>query len=321
MSNIVSTGVSRSFDNIFVAANQAIDQAPSVAGAIVPDLVPELREGESLPDFALGIQLLSRALVRVSRQLDEGDHRRKHVKNIERQGKEILEKATVKLRDALVDVRQILDRTLSKKQAMAVFEGRSALGKLKPPVIERVSLRLISLLGEPRFGWGELADEGHRITAELAKTRLQATLAEFEEAKLGGLPERNALLSAQGEFDRNLEEMRRRLRRLTRLLRGYFEGAGFEREAAALVLRRRATPKPTEEPPPKSELDPRKVEAEVVPGSALPGVSAVPAPTVPAEAYAPAVPQTRSKRRRARQRAKKAQQGFSPPASAGPAEG
>lgn len=319
MSNIQSAGVSRRFENIMVAARQAIDQAPLVAGAIAPDLVPELEEGEVLPDYVLSQKLISRALVRVSRQLDEADHQRKHVKSVDSHHKKVVDKATGKLRAALVDVRYILDRTLSKEEAKEFFEGRSNLAKLKSPVIERVSARLISLLTDPKIGWQEVADEGYRSTAEATRVRLQKALTEFEQAKEVRLPERNALLSAQGHFERELEEKRRRLRRLLRHLRGLYEGAGFEREAAGLVLRRRASPKPSEEQPPKAGGSSPKVLAEVVPGSPVSGVPALPAPAAPAVATAADL---RRKRRRARRRSKKAQQGFSPSSPAGaPAEG
>jgi hypothetical protein len=313
MANIVSAGNSRRFDSIFVAADQAIHQSPRVAAAIIPDMVSELQEGEVLPDLALALQLLSRGLKKVSHQLDEGDHRRKHLKSLDRQRKEALEQATVKLRSALVDVRHILDRTLSEKQAKAVFEGRSALGKLRTPVIERVSTRLLNLLADPKFGWGELADEGYRATAEADRVRLQNALTEFEAARLGGLPERHDLLTAQGEFERDLEEKQKRLKRLSRLLRGVFDGAGFEREAAALVLRRKASPKPPEEEPPKADGT-GKVPAAVVSAAEPSGVSA---PAVPFE---PAVPPARRKRRRSRRGSKKARKGPEPTAPASPTE-
>jgi hypothetical protein len=309
MSNIVSAGNSRRFDNIFVAADQAIHQAPLVAEAIVPDMVPELEAGEVLPDLALVLKLLSRGLKKVSRQLDDGDNRRKHIKNVERQQKEVLEQATDKLRVALADVRYALDRTLSEKQAKAVFEGRSALGKLRTPVIERVSTRLLNLLADPKFGWEELEDQGYRATAAAARVRLQNALAEFEEARLGGLPERHDLLTAQGEFERDLEEKQKRLKRLSRLLRGVFEGVGFEREAAALVLRRRASPKQPEMEPPKADDGAGKVLAAVVSTAALPGVPALPAPAVP---LAAAVPPVRRKRHRSRRRSNKARKGLAP---------
>jgi hypothetical protein len=322
MSNIQSAGVSRRFESLLLAARQAVDQAPLVAGAIAPDLIPELEEGEVLPDYILSQKLISRALVRVSRQLDEADHQRKHVKNIDRHQKKVFEKAAGKLRAALVDVRYVLDRNLDKDEAKQAFEGRSNLARLKTPVIERVSTRLISLLGDPKAGWGEVEDEGHRNTAEAARIRLQNALNQFEQAKEGHLPERNALLSAQGHFERELEEKQKRLRRLLRHLRGLYEGAGFEREAAALVLRRRASPKPSEEQPPKADAGAPKVPAAVVPGSPVAVVPAQPAPAEPAEPAVSTAAELKRKRRRARRRSKKAQQGVAPtvPASA-PAEG
>lgn len=320
MSNIVSFGVSQRFENLIEAAQLAIDHAPLVGAAIATDLLPDLEEGETLPDFAHAQRVLSRALVKVSRQLDEGDNRRKHIKSVESHRKELLQKAIEKLRSALVDVRYALDRTLSKKAAKAYFEGRSNLSRLNPPVIQRISSRMLILLEDPKLGWQEIQDQGHRATAEAARIRLQNALAEFDEAKGDRLPERSALVTAQGQFERDLEEKQKRLRRLLRLVRGLYEGAGFEREAAALVLRRRAAPQPPEEPP-KADLDPRKVLADFVPWSALPGVSTLPAPAAPPEPAVVTSADGRRKRRRSRRRSKKAQESFSPAAPADPAEG
>lgn len=321
MSNIVSLEVSRRFENLIEAAQLAVDHAPLVGAAIVADLTPDLEEGETLPDFAHAQKVVSRALVTVSRQLDEADNRRKHFKTVEKYRKELLQKAIVKLRAALVDVRSVLDQTMSKKGAKEYFEGRGNLSRLNPPVIQRISARMILVLQDPKLGWAELEDAGYRASAEAAKVRLQNALAEFDEAKGGSLPEKSALVTAQGQFERELEEKRRRLRRLLRLVRGFYEGAGFEKEAAALVLRKRASPKPPEEGP-KAALDPRKVLAEIVPWSALPGVSALPTPAAPAYAEAGDAAEVPARRKRHRRRSKKAQQSFSSSAPAnGPAEG
>jgi hypothetical protein len=314
MSMIVSAEVSRRFENVREAAGQALSHSPPVAEEIAEDLQPFLEEGEVMPDFVLFQTLISRALAQVSRELDDADHQRKHFKNIDNFHKEALDKAAVKLRRALADVRYILDRTLSKKQATAVFESRNNLTRLKSPVIERVGARLLSLLSDPKLGWDQVEDEGYRATAEAAKVRLQRVLADFEQAKTERLPERDKLVLAKGQFDRDLEEKKVRLQRRLRILRGLYEGAGFLREAAALALRRRAAPKPPEEPPKAAEGPRQQLEAEL-PGSSVAGVPSLSAEAVPAEAE-PAAAEPRRGRHASRRGAQTAQQGVSPEGAA-----
>lgn len=311
MSMIVSAEVSRRFENVREAAGQALSHSPPVAEEIAEDLQPFLEEGEVMPDFVLFQTLISRALAQVSRELDDADHQRKHFKNIDSFHKEALDKAAVRLRSALADVRYILDRTLSKKQATAFFEGRSNLTRLGTPVIERVSARLLSLLSDPKLGWDQLEDEGYRATAEASRVRLEKVLADFEQAKAERLPERDKLVLAKGKFDRDLEEKKVRLQRRLRILRGLYEGAGFMREAAALVLKRRAAPKPPAEEPPKAAEGPREKLAAELPWPAVAGVSPLPEEAVPAEAE-PAAAEPRRKRHPSRRDSQTAQQGVSP---------
>lgn len=250
MSNITSNTVSRRFQHLVEASGQAINLAPAVAEIIAERLRAVLREGETLPDIAFLQTLIGRSLDLLNEQLEAGDQLRKHNKNIARHRREVLEKASTKMRSALVDVRFILDRTLSKREAKAVFEGRGNLTRLKSPVLERVSERLVRLLEDPKFGWDGLADSGHRATAEASRLRLEAALTEFEQAQVDTQPERDALLLAQGSFEREYEQKGTWLRDLVRLLRGVYLGVGFEREAAALILRRRKSASATEEPQP-----------------------------------------------------------------------
>ena len=53
MSNIVSVGVSRRFQNLFESAAQALNLAADVAAEIIEDLRSELQEGEVMPDLEL----------------------------------------------------------------------------------------------------------------------------------------------------------------------------------------------------------------------------------------------------------------------------
>lgn len=319
MSNIVSVGVSRRFQNLFEAAAQALNLAADVAAEIIEDLRSELQEGEVMPDLELLQKLIGRKVARVNNELEEGDNLRKHLKNIDRHRREVKHEVSQKLRQALVDVRYVLDRTRTKKEANAFFEGRSNLTRLKSPVLERVAARLVLLLNDPKLGWDKLADAGHRANVDASRLRLDAALAEFEQAENESLPEKDALVLALGKFERELEEKTVRLRRRLRLLAGCYQGAGFEREAAALVLRPRTPAKPSEEQPPAPGT---------APGSAPVVVPSLPAATsanlpMPA-AQAAATPEVRRKRRRSRRRSQTPQSGLSPEtrsASTGEAEG
>lgn len=287
MSNITSAGVSRRFQSLFEASGQAINQAPAVAAILTEILSPALEDGETLPGVEQLQRIIGRRIASLNAELEEADHQRKHFKSLDRHRREVIERATAKLRSALVDVRYILDRTLTKTEAKAFFEGRSNLTRLKSPVIERVSARLVSLLADPKFGWDQLSDAGYRATAEASRLRLQAALTEFEQTQEENLSERDALLLAQGGFDRDYEEKGVRLRGLVRLLRGLYLSVNFEREAAALVWRRRKTAQDEEEAP---GPDPAPGGGGPVPSARAAGVPAIPVPAriLPRKgAYAP----------------------------------
>lgn len=278
MSNITSAGVSRRFQSLFEASGQAINQAPAVAVILTEILSPALDDGEILPNLELLQRVIGRRIASLNAELEEADHQRKHFKSLDRHRREVLERSTAKLRNALVDVRYILDRTLTKTEAKAFFEGRSNLTRLKSPVIERVSARLVSLLADPKFGWDQLSDAGYRATAEASRLRLQVALTEFEQTQEENLSQRDALLLAQGGFDRDYEEQGARLRGLVRLLRGLYLAVNFEREAAALVWRRRKTSQGDEEAP---GPDPGEDGGSVPPGKAAAGVAVAPAIPAP----------------------------------------
>lgn len=270
MANIVSAGVSLRFQSLADAAGRALNLASAVAEILTQRLSRVLREGETMPDIAFLQVLIARSLALYNQELEESDQQRKHLKGIEVHRRVVMEAASEKLRSALVDVRYSLDRTLTKKEAKAVFEGRSNLTRLKSPVLERVSERLILLLEEPSFGWSDLADSGHRITVETNKARLQAALAEFHQAQEETAPKRDALLTAQGSFERDYQQKGIVLRSFIRLMRGIYLGIEFEREAAALVLRRRKTSSPDEEEPAPPEPVPPK--AAVLPAPLAPAM-------------------------------------------------
>ncbi len=103
---------------------------------------------------------------------------------------------------------------------MAVFEGRSNLSRLRSPVLERVSERMVSLLADPKLGWDRIADAGHRANVEFNRQRLQNALTAFEAAENESLPEKDALLLSLGNFDRDYKEKGIRLRRRLRCLEG-----------------------------------------------------------------------------------------------------
>lgn len=243
MSNSVSAGISRRFEHLIEASTHASFMAERVAEVLVEDLRPVLREGEVMPDVALLQELISRRLALANDELEQADHLRKHQRNVESHHREVLETARVKLRNVLVDVRYVLDRTLSKKLAMASFEGRSKLSRLRSPVLERVGDRMFNLLGDPKLGWDQIEDAGRRAYVETVRERLRLALAELEAAKTERLTERSTLVNSLGHFDRELEEKGALLRRRLRWLRGFYEGAGFHREAAVLTFRRRPSRK------------------------------------------------------------------------------
>jgi len=234
-------------------SNRALDLAPSVAIVLEEMLRPYLEEGETLPDIAFLQKLLGRRIQSDNQELISGDHDRRHRKNVEQQRLMQLRESAAKLKGALVEVRFFLDRTLEKKVANSVFEGRSDLSKLKSPVLERVSERLASLLEDPKMGWDQLADAGHRTNLQINRERLAATLAEYLRLAAEVRAERGALVHSKGNFDRDLSEKGRWLRRSTKWLAGFFLGAGFDREAADLARRRRATPRPQEEMKPETD--------------------------------------------------------------------
>lgn len=239
MSNVVSTGISRRFEHLVEAAAHASLMAPKIAEVLVEDLRPVLREGETMPDVALLQELISRRLALSNEELEQADHLRKHQKSVESHYRELLESARKKVRKVLVDVRYIFDRTFSKEMAMASFEGRSELSRLRSPVLERVGERMLNLLGDPKLGWDEVEDAGLTAFVESVKERLQAALAELNGSKVERLTERDALVHSLGHFDREMEEKGVLLRRRLRWLRGFYEGAGFHREARLFTFRRR----------------------------------------------------------------------------------
>ncbi len=253
MSIIRSSTVSRQFAQLGEVSNRALDLAPSVAIVLEEMLRPYLEEGETLPDIAFLQKLLGRRIQSDNQELISSDHDRRHRKNVEQQRLMQLRESAAKLKGALVEVRFFLDRTLEKKVANSVFEGRSDLSKLKSPVLERVSERLASLLEDPKMGWDQLADAGHRTNLQINRERLAATLAEYLRLAAEVRAERGALVHSKGNFDRDLSEKGRWLRRSTKWLAGFFLGAGFDREAADLARRRRATPRPQEEMKPETD--------------------------------------------------------------------
>lgn len=318
MSNIVSVGVSRRFQNLFEAAAQALNLAGEVAAEIIEDLRGELLEGEVMPDLELLQKLIGRKVARSNNELEEGDNLRKHLKNIDRHRREVKHEVSQKLRQALVDVRYVLDRTRTKKEANAFFEGRSNLTRLTSPVLERVAARLVTLLNDSKLGWDKLADAGHRANVDASRLRLEAALADFDRAENESLPEKDALVLALGKFERELEEKTVRLRRRLRLLGGCYQGAGFEREAAALVMRPRRSAKPSEEQPPAPGTAPGS--APVVPSLPAATSANLPMPAAPVAA----TPEVRRKRRRSRRGSQTPQPGLSSAtrsAAAGEAEG
>jgi hypothetical protein len=243
MSNIVSAGISRRFEHVVQACSQAAHMAERVAEALVEDLRPVLREGETMPDVALLQELIARRLALANEELEQADHLRKHQRHVDRHYRERLEAARVNLRQVLVDVRYVLDRTLSKELAMSSFEGRSQLSRLRSPVLERVGQRLFALLEDPKMGWEEVEDAGRRAYVETVRQRLRQALDELEAVNLDRLAERHTLVHSLGHFDREMEAKGVLLRRRLRWLRGFYEGAGFHREAAALTFRRRGSRK------------------------------------------------------------------------------
>jgi len=248
MANISSAGVSQRFESFADAAKRALGLAPVVGQALAERLSLVLQEGETVPDLAFAQVLIARSLALHNQNLEISDKQRKHLKSIEVHRRVVMEAASMKLRDALIDVRYSLDRTLTRKEAMALFEGRSNLTRLKSPVLERVSDRLVTLLEEPSLGWANLEDEGHRTTAELNKARLRTALAEFHQAQQETAPNREALLNVQDSYERDYQKKSLLLRSFIRLIRGIYLGIEFESEAAALVLRRRKTSSGEEEP-------------------------------------------------------------------------
>jgi hypothetical protein len=243
MSNIVSAGISRRFEHVAQACSQAAHMAERVAEALVEDLRPVLREGETMPDLALLQELIARRLALANEELEQADHLRKHQRNVDHHYRVRLEAARQKLRSVLVDVRYVFDRTLSKELAMSSFEGRSKLSRLRSPVLERVGERMFGLLGDPKLGWDEIDDAGRRAFVESVRQRLRLALDELEAAKVERLTERNTLVHSLGNFDREMEAKGVLLRRRLRWLRGFYEGAGFHREAKVLTFRRRGSRK------------------------------------------------------------------------------
>lgn len=250
MSTIQSSTVSKQFESQQEAASRAIDLAPSVAAVLAEKTRPYLEEGEVLPDLTLQLKLIGRWLRASSEFLGNSDHNRRHLRNIEKQRRQTAREKAGELRDTLVEVRFLLDRTLDKKVSSSVFEGRSDLSKLRSPVLERVSARLLSLLEDPKMGWDQLADVGRRAAVQYNRERLQSRLAGYLGIGEAMRAERSALVLSKGNFDRDLQDTGLWLRRSKKWLAGFFHGAGFEREAADLALRRRAAPKPQEGGPP-----------------------------------------------------------------------
>ncbi len=239
MSNIQSRAVSRQFAQLEEVSSRALDLASEVAAVLTNSLRPYLQEGETLPDIALLQELLGRRIRGGSQELISSDHDRRHRRNVERQRLMQLRESEAKLKAALFEVRFFLDRTLDKKVANSVFEGRGDLSKLRSPVLERVSERLLSLFEDPKMGWDTLADAGHRTSLQVNRERLAAKLAEYLAQAEAVRAERGALVHSKGNFDRDLSEKGQELRRSSNWLAGFFKAAGFDREAAALVLRRR----------------------------------------------------------------------------------
>ena len=243
MSTIQSTLVSRQFSHLEDAASRATELATPVADVLKELLSPHLREGELLPDIAFLQVLIGRFLQSTNEQLIGIDHERKHRQNVDRQRLQVRNETANKLRNALAEVRFFLDRTLERKVANSVFEGRSDLSKLKSPVLERVSERILALINDPKMAWDALPDSGHRILLQVNRDRLSTVLNEYLAVAGEIRTERSSLLLSKGAFDRDMNEKGLWLRRGIKWLAGFFRGAGFDREAEALVLRRRATPK------------------------------------------------------------------------------
>ena len=166
MSNITSAGVSRRFEGHFAISGQALTRAQPVAERLVQRLARALQEGETMPDIAFVQTLVARTIGILNAELEDSDNQRKHFRSVDRHRRDVMTKAGNKLRFALADVRYILDRTLSKETARAVFEGRSNLTRLVSPVLERVSGRLVTLLADPKFDWEALPDAGYRTTLD-----------------------------------------------------------------------------------------------------------------------------------------------------------
>jgi hypothetical protein len=243
MSSITSAGISRRFEHLIEASKHASFMKERVAEALVEDLRPVLREGETMPDVALLQELIARRLALANEELEQADHLRKHQRNIDHHYRGKLEAVRQKLRSVLVDVRYVFDRTLSRELAMSSFEGRSKLSRLRSPVLERVGERMFGLLGDPKLGWEEVEDAGRRAFVESVRQRLRLALDELEAAKVERLTERNTLVHSLGNFDREMEAKGALLRRRLRWLRGFYEGAGFHREAKVFTFRRRGSRK------------------------------------------------------------------------------
>ena len=240
-------------------ASRAFDWAAVISDLVGTELKTEVFEQETLPNIELLLQLIGRRIAGIAERMRELHEKHHHQRALEVAGNTQARAAAVVLRHRLRDVRFLFDRHFGVRQGVADFEGRHDLMRLPMYALDRVCTGLLNVLADDRFGWS-----GSRFAEEAKWVRigLEGELATFRAAMKACTECRNARAHAAAARERGIAACEEDLKRMTNWLRELCFGAGLEREAKEIYIRRG---------PASQRRRPRRAQAAAEPLGSSPG--------------------------------------------------
>jgi len=231
---------SKMITRVLTEADQAIGMArhfaPQIAAAW--SSLPPSSSGNALPDTGAYLESIAARIFELRERLSSAHLERSHLRARLLFQHANVREAAARLRDLLVDVRFLLDRTCGKGQGHANFEGRSDLQRIPIGSLERISVHLLTLLRDNRFGWGE---KPFGIDLRALCLALSRRIAELQDANEVLRTLRSQERLAYNERFRSGAADERELRQRIGVLRSLLTSSGHALEAKEL---RRIRPRP-----------------------------------------------------------------------------